>query len=136
MTRILRAALLAALAASFIPAVAAGQEMSTDSLLRRIDLLERRTIDLERRVRELEALITIEPSRSRPVAASPRSQDVQNWRRLRLNMTMDQVRVLLGEPERVNVGSWTFWYWDSLGGANIRFDNRSGKVDAWSEPRR
>jgi hypothetical protein len=52
-------------------------------------------------------------------------------------MTMDQVRALIGEPERVEVtGPFTFWNWGSLGGANVRFDNRSGKVDGWSEPRR
>lgn len=136
MPRILRAALLSALVASSHPALAAGQEASTDSLLRRIELLERRTIDLERRVRELEALITIEPSQSRPVAAIPEAQDLQNWRRLRLNLTMDQVRTLLGEPERVDViNSWTTWNWGSLGGANVSFD-RSGKVVGWSEPRR
>lgn len=137
MTRVLGAALVAVLAAVSIPAVAAGQETAADSLLRRIDLIERRTIELERRVRELEGLLAIEPARTRAVAASSQSQDVQNWRRLRLSMTMDQVRALLGEPERVHVaGPWTFWNWDSLGGANVRFYNRSGEVDAWSEPHR
>jgi len=136
MTPILRATLLAVLTASSIPAVAAGQEAPTDSLLRRIDLLERRTSDLERRVRDLEALISTEPVRPRPAGVSPESRDLQNWRRLRLNMTMDQVRALLGEPERVAAGSpWTFWYWDA-GSAYVRFDSRSDKVDAWTEPGR
>jgi hypothetical protein len=134
MTWILRAALLAVLAAIVVPAVAAAQETTTESLHRRIELLERRSIDLERRVLELEALIMVEPSRSRPAAASLQSQDVQNWRKLRLNMTMDQVRALLGEPERVEVpGPWTLWRWRD---AHVRFDNRSGRVDAWTEPRR
>jgi hypothetical protein len=136
MPGILRATLLAAVAAFLIPVAAAAQEASVDSLLRRIDVLERQTIDLERRVRELEAMIMVEPSGLRPAAVSLQSRDIQNWRRLRLNMTMDQVRALLGEPERVEVlGPFTSWLWSSLGGANVRFDNRSGKVDAWSEPR-
>ena len=41
MTAILRTALLAALATASVPAVAAEQDTSTTSLLRRIELLER-----------------------------------------------------------------------------------------------
>jgi hypothetical protein len=48
MIRIFRPALLAVLTTLFIPAVAAGQEASTEGLLRRIDSLERRAVDLER----------------------------------------------------------------------------------------
>jgi len=55
MTVILRVALLTTFVALSIPVVAGGQQPSTDSLLRRIDLLERRSADLEQRVRELEA---------------------------------------------------------------------------------
>src|SRR6267142_1618418 len=61
MTAIFRTALLAALAAVCIPAVAAGQDTSTDSLPHRIELLERANTDLERRVRELESLIRSKP---------------------------------------------------------------------------
>ena len=83
MTAILRVALLTTLLACFTPAIAAGQQPSADSLLRRVDLLERRTADLEQRVRELEARIKVEPSRDRPVPASSKWRDLQNWRRLR-----------------------------------------------------
>jgi hypothetical protein len=133
-TATLRAALLAALAVSYIPAVAAGQEMSADSLLRRIDLLERRATELERRVRELEALKRTETSRSLPVPASPQWRDLRNWRQLRLGMSMDQVRALLGEPERVDAIGYTFWYWDYPLGPQVTFDSRTGKVNGWREP--
>ena len=136
MTGILRATLLAALVSFSIPAVAVAQKASVDSLLRRIDLLERTTTDLERRVRELEALIRSEPSRDLSVPASPKWQDLQNWRRLRLQMTMDEVRALLGEPERVDANQFrTGWYWDHPF-ANASFDSRSGKLESLSEPRR
>jgi hypothetical protein len=135
MTAILRAALLAALTAASVPAVAAGQKTSADSLLRRIDLLERRTTDLEKRVRELEAHIKSEPSRDQPVPDSRKWQDLANWRRLRRGMKMDEVRTLLGEPERVNTyPSFTVWHWASPGGPDVQFDS-SGKLEAWSEPR-
>jgi len=131
MTAILRATLLAALAASSLPAVATGQGTSTDSLLRRIDLLERRTADLDQRVLELEALIKTEPARDQSVPASSKWRDLANWRRLRLGMKMDEVRALLGEPERVDAGYVTYWRWT---GANVSFI--SGKLEGWSEPQR
>jgi hypothetical protein len=131
MTAMLRAVLFAALTASSLPAVAAGQTTSSDSLLRRIDFLERRVADLERRVRELEAPITVEPARDRRVSTSPNWRDLQNWRQLRRGMTMDQVRALLGEPERVDAGHVTFWRWAD---AEVYFT--SDKLEGWSEPRR
>jgi len=141
MTAILRTALLAALAAASISAVAAGQDTSnletslskaaTASLLRRIELLERANTDLERRVRELEAVIKSEPSQGRPIQASTRWRDLANWRRLRLGMNMDEVRALLGEPERVDAGPITWWRWHN---GHVNF--MDGKVRGWSEPNR
>ena len=136
MTAILRVALLTALVAFSIPAVAAGQQPSADSLVCRIDLLERRSADLEQRVRELEAVMKVEPSRDLPVPTSAKWRDLQNWRRLRREMTMDEVRALLGEPERVEAGGLTYWYWDDYpAGPRVYFDSRS-KLQGWSEPGR
>ena len=130
MSVILRTALLAALAAASIPAVAAGQDTSTASLLRRIELLERANIDLTRRVGELEAVIKSASSQGQPIHASTGWQDLANWRQLRQGMKPDQVRALLGEPERVDAGGVTFWRWT---GAYVSFVD--GKVYGWSEPR-
>lgn len=135
MTSIHRAALLAAWAAASMPVVAAGQATSADSLLRRIELLERANTGLDQRVRALEALIAVEPSRAQPVPESAKWQNLANWRRLRRGMTMDEVRALLGEPERVDANAWnTFWYWASPGGPDVYFDSQSSKLDGWSEP--
>jgi hypothetical protein len=134
MTAILRVALLTALVAFSIPAVAAAQKPPADSLLRRIDLLERRSADLEQRVRELESVIKGGPSRDVSVPTSTKWQDLQNWRRLRRGMTMDDVRALLAEPGRVEaMGVGTQWSWDYA--AHVAFD-RSGTLQAWSEPDR
>lgn len=132
MTAMLRAALLAALTAASIPTVAAGQDTSTASLLRRIEVLERANTDLERRVSELEALLKSAPSQSQPIPSPTKWQDLANWRRLRRGMSMDKVRALLGEPDRVDVPFYTFWRWP---GAWVQFD-RDGKLDGWSEPSR
>ena len=135
MIGVMRVALLAAVACCSLPRVALAQTATADSLRRRIDQIERTTAELERRLHELEMLVKREPSRAGQVPASSKWRDLQNWRRLRRGMTMDEVRALLGEPERVEamgvVG--TFWQWDS-GRASVRFDGFSGKLDAWSEP--
>ena len=131
MTALFRAALLAALTAACVPSVAVAQNVLVDSLLHRIDSLESRTVDLERRVSALKSLIGAQPSTSQPVPKSARSLDLANWRRLNQGMTTDQVRKLLGEPTGVAAMSQlTFWDYPEL--AKVIF--RSGKVDGWSEP--
>src|SRR5258708_11962052 len=102
MTAVVRFGLLSVIVAASTAAVARGQESSSDSLNRRIVLLERKVADLEQRVRELETLIKVEPSRDRPVPASAKWRDLANWRRLRRGMNMGQVRALLREPPRVD----------------------------------
>jgi len=131
MTAIFRAALVAAFTAAFIPTVAAGQDTSTASLLRRLELLERANTDLERRVSDLESLIKSVPSQSQSIPASTKWEDLANWRQLQLGMKVDKVRALLGEPDRVVAGSITFWFWPN---ANVQFVD--GKLSGWSEPRR
>ena len=132
MTAMLRAALLAALAAASIPTVATGQDTTTASLLRRVELLERANTDLARRVSDLEALIKSAPSQSQPTPSPTKWQDLANWRQLRRGMSMDKVRGLLGEPERVDALVDIFWRWPN---AYVRF-GRDGKLDGWSEPSR
>jgi hypothetical protein len=119
MTAILRAALVAAFTAAAIPTVAAGQTVSTDSLLRRIAALERR-------VGELEARVRVEPSRAVPASLA-------SWRRLRRGMKMDDVRELLGEP--VSVEAVVFIYWHYADGAQVVFGT-DDKVQGWTEPPR
>lgn len=132
-----RVVFVAALALISLPAVAGAQNVSVDSLLRRIEVLERSNADLDRRIRQLESLIRNGSSRDRPLPSTANWRDLQNWRQLRRGMTMDEVRALLGEPQRVQTfgGAFTLWQWNG-GSADVRFDGSSGKVDAWSEPSR
>ena len=50
-------------------------------------------------------------------------------------MTMDEVRTLLGEPEKVEGGFITHWYWDYPTGPQVYFNN-SDKLEGWTEPGR
>lgn len=135
MTSTLRAALLAVLVVSATPALAEGQDASSDKLAKRIELLERKVSALEQRVQDLEALIKAEPSRARPMPASANWRELGHWRQLRREMTMDQVRALLGEPDRVETnGPLTSWTWGKPGEATLQFYNDG--LDSWSEPRR
>jgi len=88
-------------------------------------------MDLEQRVRELEAVIKSEPSQGRPIQTSTKERDLATWRQLHLGMKMDEVRALLGEPDRVDAGYETYWRWAD--GAEVAFI--SGKLSGWSEPR-
>lgn len=121
--------MLLAMAAACLTAPAEGQQSSVDSLFRRITYLERRTADLEQRVRELEGIIKTEPSRAQPVPESAKWQDLATWRRLRRGMNEKEVRALLGDPQRVDGGAFTRWSW---GVAYVVF--YEGKLDRWSEP--
>lgn len=127
MTARFRVLLLVAITIGCIPTVAAGQSVSTDSLLSRIDSLEQRASALERRVSELEVLLKTSPS----LPASG-SSALANWRRLQRRMSLDEVRTLLGEPSRVFAPSatLTIWYYPDQG--QVSFD--SGRVDGWFEP--
>ncbi len=135
MTSIVRAALIALIAAFAIPANAAAQRSRPDSLLLRIDLLERRVAGLEQRVLDLEAVINAQTSRVQPAHATALWRNLANWRRLQRGMSMDQVRALLGEPHRVEtIAIATTWYWgDAPETADVVFDDR-GRLAAWSEP--
>lgn len=100
------------------PAVA--QTADQAEILRRLQQLEQRVERLERRGAS-------SPSRTVP-------QDRSVWRSIRLGMSMDQVRDLLGEPHRVSSNQYfTTWYWNYHGGGAVQFD-RSGRVERIEEP--
>ena len=130
----LRPVLLTTLVAALVPAVAKGQAASSDSLAHRIVVLESKTADLEQRLLTLEALIKTQPSRAVPAPGSGNWHDLANWRRLRRGMTEEEVRAILGEPEKVEVLSiQTTWTWGKIPkGASLNFVN--DELAGWSEP--
>ena len=62
---------------------------------------------------------------------TPPAKDRSQWRQLRRRMSQDEVKKLLGEPDRVSVSRfYDSWYYRS---GSVTF-NSKGHVDLWSEP--
>jgi outer membrane protein assembly factor BamE (lipoprotein component of BamABCDE complex) len=84
---------------------------------------------LETRVKALEKVLLDNSSNGKQLAP-----EKQQWRKLRKGMKPGEVRELLGEPERIEAGFQTRWYYfsDETGGYVI-FD-RENEVYGWDEP--
>jgi hypothetical protein len=92
---------------------------------------DRRISSLEARITKLEEATKSSPRKALPPIATGNWKDLQNWRRLRKGMSHSQVRALLGEPEKIEGGYFTIWYWGQMS-ANVYFTD-SG-LYSWSEP--
>ena len=125
-----RIVLASAIFAVCSPGIATGQDTSNANLLRRVEQLEQANAQLERRIRELDTRIKSAPLPTQPTPTSNKWRELSNWRRLRLGMNMEEVRAVLGEPERVEAGFFTFWHWSD---GQVSF--KSGKVDAGQSQR-
>ena len=127
--------LVAIVALVVAPTSATAQQTDVTTLLARLEQLERTVGVLERRIAVLEAAAPAPPVGQAQPATSPGSwRELANWRQLERGMTADQVRAILGEPDRVEAGAFTRWYWgDIFDGGNVTFYLR--ELDGWSEPR-
>ena len=99
-----------------------------------ISRLRARISDLENRVQQLELLIKRDESANSSLVnenVSPPSRNRANWRRLKVGMTEDEVRRILGEPVRVkNYGYSLDWYYPDGGSVIFRND----RLAQWFEP--
>ncbi len=130
--------LVAIVALVVAPTSVAAQQADVTALLARLEQLEQTVRVLERRIAVLEAAAAAPPvGQARPATGTGSWREVANWRQLEQGMTMDQVRGLLGEPDRVDSRPFsTYWYWgDPFEGGNVRFNADSRRVEEWSEPR-
>ena len=97
-----------------------------------------RITQLEKEVQELKnRLTTLEsPVNKAIVQKSTVTNDgwkqLANWRSLKKGSSYEEVRTILGEPEKVRAsGSETFWSYSNRGGATFMDDRLYG----WDEPR-
>ncbi len=96
-----------------------------------------RITQLEKEVQELKTRLTnLESPANKAVAQKPTVKNdgwknLANWRSLKKGMSYEDVRTTLGEPGRIQGGSFTFWIYPDRG--NVTFYN--DKLDSWTEPR-
>lgn len=105
------------------------QSSATDE---RIRLLEAQIVQLNGRVAALEGMLNQAKANQQPIVTGEGWKSKANWRKLKRGMSEDDVRALLGEPERIDGGSITFWRYPTYG--VVRFFMREG-VHGWDEPR-
>ena len=127
-----RIAVAAVITAAFLPSPAHGQGATSEAPARKVDSLLARIDELEKRVAALENLLKATPARRPAADAASNPADIANWRRLRENMSMEDVRSLLGEPEKIDGGSVAVWYYPRSG--RVMFF--SGRLNQWQEPSR
>lgn len=102
----------------------------TDSA--RIERLEAAVISLEKRISELEGASTESPREVQKFNPSADWKIKSNWRLLSRGMTKEQVKNILGEPEKVRAnGVLEHWHWKYPSGPHVMFyDDR---LDGWDE---
>lgn len=96
----------------------------------RVDQLEKEIQAMKLRLSNLESLLAPNNAQSAPVSGEG-WKSIVNWRKLSKDMSANDVRELLGEPERIDGGNTSFWHYPKLG--QVTFFRE--KVERWSEPR-
>ena len=96
----------------------------------RIDQLEKEVQELKLRISKLENLLSNPASAHYVETSGDGWKSIANWRKLTTGMNPSDVRKILGEPQRVDGGNFTYWYYQNGGGVTFY----EGKVDGWKEP--
>jgi outer membrane protein assembly factor BamE (lipoprotein component of BamABCDE complex) len=100
----------------------------------RTEQLEKEVRDIKLRLSNLEAAQdkqAASPKPAQPVQSGDGWKEVANWRALKSGMAPGDVRALLGEPARLDGGTFANWYYPSGGRVEFIRD----RVHSWSEPR-
>ena len=97
----------------------------------RIKQLEKDVQELKLRLSKIEAPQGTSTSQTKAVPSSEGWKSLANWRSLKKGMSDDDVRAILGEPDRIEGGILTRWLFTNRG--YVRF--YEDKLDGWSEPR-
>lgn len=98
----------------------------------RISQLEKDVQELKARVARLENPSSAAPSaNAAPVASADGWKQIANWRKLSKDMSMWDVRGILGEPARQDGGNFTNWFYPNRGVVTFY----ESKLYMWQEPR-
>jgi len=103
--------------------------MASDS--DRITQLEKEVHELKKRLTFLESPVN-KAVIQKSTVTNDGWKNLANWRSLKKGSSYDEVRTILGEPEKVSAsGSITVWYY--LNRSDVIFIR--DKLDGWNEPR-
>ena len=97
----------------------------------RLGKLEQEIQQLKLRLQKLESLSATSDSNGTQQSFGEGWKSKLQWRRLRKGMLPEDVRELLGEPERIWGGDFTRWEYPGYAIATFY----EGKLDSWQEPR-
>ena len=95
--------------------------------------LRQKISELEKRVNDMEKLLTICTEEQKTHDEMPGWQNKKNWRKLTTGMTKEQVESILGEPTKMISGVRTLWYYPNIYCGYVSFDEK-GNLIGWNEP--
>jgi len=100
-----------------------------------IEQLNQKIEQLENRVSILESIIAnSNKKKSKQANVTTVAPKLQSWRKLKKNMTFDDVIDILGEPLRIRSGGVTYWYYSKdISHSYVSFFR--DVVDGWEEPK-
>jgi outer membrane protein assembly factor BamE (lipoprotein component of BamABCDE complex) len=100
-----------------------------------IEQLNQKIEQLENRVSILESIIAnSNKKKSKQANVTAVAPKLQSWRKLKKNMTFDDVIDILGEPLRIRSGGSTYWYYSKdISHSYVSF--YQDVVDGWKEPK-
>ena len=87
--------------------------------------------ELKLRLLKLESPETSAIKQQKPMASSEGWKSLANWRSLKKGMSYDEVRGILGEPSRIQGGTFAHWFYTNR--SNVTF--YEDRLDSWTEPR-
>ena len=119
---------LSVLVVLLVVAPAFGQDISNADLSQKV-------AELERRIALLEQLISATGTDQTTVPSKTQSENVANWRKMKIGMTEEAVRAILGEPLRIVRFSAQLYTWRySIDSAYSQIGFGRNGVESWMEP--
>ncbi len=100
-------------------------------LSERVWQLEEDVERLKLQITQLTSQTSNANNRQKPHTSIDGWKNLTNWRSLKKGMSYDNVRQILGEPGRIQGGSFTFWIYPDR--SSVTFYN--DRLDSWTEPR-
>ena len=105
-----------------------------------LEELKQQVLELEKRVAYLEEyIIKNAPIKEDMASEKELWKDVSNWKKLKKNMSQEEVEQILGKPHNIKIDSyydWETWRYglsmnDLLAEGEVRFNLKNGKVKSW-----